>query len=622
MDKENLGPAERIINTLLTYNDHLVHNRPGMVVTDANSVVGLSWFPVTHKEEGDQKIVYRLDKVPGKRGKTRTNKVRVGVLRDDGRIFEGRHKVGEYRPAGLFPEVVAWMYARVADVWKLDKEFSARWASYAFGQEHRDLKVVLAAFMLVQDRKGDPVRDGDKIIFREEDFRAVGEAMFLLTRKDGKDFNPKLLIRVRQVLENQQVADLNRQLGFGQSPRHPFLGRWPDAVAKWLRYREENPRMLEGLVKAGFRTTVMDLASMVGFKPDTPKFYQILRWKQKQADDGRRAVAIGLDMGKAESWEGLTEKQVCQKIVAEKPNYKRIVSLLPGNIGLTRAIMAAAIEAGSLSAKDLIICTPTLEELGLLDVKEIKQRWEKAVKDAEDMRGANIATRVKSKETQEKLKEAADNALKTAVQEAIRGLRLYVFVDISGSMENAIEKAKQYLARFLQAFPLDQLHVVVFNTTGRIVEIKHPSAAGVEQAFRNFTAGGGTDHGSGVRALAKFKPKPDEDALFVFIGDQGQAGAFDHEVRNSGLNPMAFGMIEVRGQNQTIIRDTAVRLGIPFVPIDERVFADPYAIPRTLRNLVAATPVNTATVRTTPTPRATLIDLIIQTELLKKPAWA
>ena len=34
---------------------------------------------------------------------------------------------------------------------------------------------------------------------------------------------------------------------------------------------------------------------------------------------------------------------------------------------LTRAIVAASVEAGSLSNKDLIIHTPTLEELGLSD---------------------------------------------------------------------------------------------------------------------------------------------------------------------------------------------------------------------------------------------------------------
>ena len=77
------------------------------------------------------------------------------------------------------------------------------------------------------------------------------------------------------------------------------------------------------------------------------------------------------------------------------------MACLPKKFGVTRAIMSAAVESGSLSNKDLIILTPTLEELGLLEVKEVKTKWEHALKKAEDdMRATNIARNVKSKEVQ------------------------------------------------------------------------------------------------------------------------------------------------------------------------------------------------------------------------------
>jgi hypothetical protein len=57
-------------------------------------------------------------------------------------------------------------------------------------------------------------------------------------------------------------------------------------------------------------------------------------------------------------------------------------------------------------------------------------------------------------------------------------------------------------------------------------------------------------------------------------------------------------------------------------PIDEKTFDDAYAIPRTIRNLIAATPVNVARVATVAAPRLTLVDQILRTELLKKPVWA
>lgn len=638
-EQNALGPAERILQTVLSYSDHAMHNRPGVVIPDPGSVVGTKWLPVTHAEEEGDKIVYELRKGVGRRKgtKVKLGKMTTGrnpatlapVLQGDVIVKDGNRAVGRYQPPGLYPEVVIWMYKQVAEVWKLDNEFAAKWASYAFGQEHRDLKVILAAFMLVQYRKGDPVVENGKVLFFDEDYRDVGEAMLLLTRSrsqgDGaqqkneiKTFDPKLLMRIHDILRLPQVAEINRELGFGKSARRPFMGRWPKAAEKWLRYREENPQMLEGLVKAGFRTKVIELAIACRYKPTSPKFFETLRWGQQQADEGHRTVAIGQAVKAAESWEGLSEEQVCETIVATKPNFKRIVGLLPKGMGLTRAIVAAAIEAGSLSNKDLLIATPTLEELGLLEVQEIRERWECATKEADDMRAANIATRVRSKATQEKLNEAADNALKAAVEEVVKGLRIYFMVDISGSMQNAITEAKRYLAKFLQGFPKDQVHISVFNTTGREIALKHESAAGVEQAFRGIHAGGGTDYGAGVRALNQHKPQPDEDVLFIFVGDE-EAGPFHKAVQASGLNPIAFGFLKVRSSPMYhAVTDTAAQLGIPCFMIDEGIFADPYAIPPTIRAMIAATPVGRAVVKAA--PRVTLVETILKTDLLQKPA--
>lgn len=610
MMNENMGPAERIVQAVLAYSDHLVHNRPGMVVADATSVTGLRWQPVTHRLEKGVKVVYRLDKV-GKK----TQRVPVGQLLESNSIVNGGRNVGSYRAPGLFPEVAVWMYRQVAEIWKLDNEFCARWASFAYTDEHRDLKVVLAAFMLVQSRKGEPVRENGTVVFEDEDFRDVGEAMMLLYEKGGHDLNPKLLLRIHDVLSLPAVADTNRELGFGRSGRRPFLGRWTKAVEKWLRFREENPKLLAGLVKAGFRRSVMELARRAGFKPQGPEFFQALRWKQVQADDGRRGIAIGLNVPVAESWAGLSEEAICERIVRQKPNFKRIVGLLPKELGLTRAVVAAAIEAGCLSSKDLVILSPTLEELGLFKVQDIRDKWEAALRQAEDARAANIAVRVRSKQARETLEQAADAALKKAAAEVTRGLRVYFMVDISGSMQASIDKAKRYVSQFLQGFPLERLHVAVFNTQGRKLTIQHASAAGVVNAFRGIQAGGGTDYGAGVRALQDDKPRPDEDALFVFVGDE-EARSFEAAVQSSGISPVAFGLVKVGGGvGDVAVRETARKLGIPCFRIEELTFEDPYAIPRALRRLIASTPVERS-------DRVTLVERILKTEILRKPVWA
>ncbi len=614
---ETLGPAEKILQTLLAASDHVVHNRPGMVTPDARHAIGVRWTPVTHEDRDGQKVVYELTRV-GKK----TTKIRRGVMRPDRKVEEGGRIVGEYRAPGLFPEVAAWMYRQVAVVWAMDNEFAARWASHAFGEEHRDLKVVLAAFMLVQARKGDPVQDGGKIAFYDEDYRDVGEAMVLTHRRDGKDLNPKLLLRVRDLLQLPGVAAINRELGFGHSARRPFLGRWSKAVEKWLQFREENPKLLDGLVRAGFKSTVKDLARAVGYRPQTPKFFEALGWTQDQARDGRRSILVGVELARGETWEALTEAQICEKIVAEKPDWKRVVGLLPRQLGVTRAIMSAAVESGALSNKDLILLTPTLEELGLLEVKEVKARWDRALKKAEDdTRAANVARNVTSRAIREQLQGAADAALQKAVEQVTKNLRIYVLIDVSGSMGASIEQAKVLLGKFLQGFPPDRTHVAVFNTAGRVVEIKHASAAGVANAFRGITADGGTAHGAGVLALARFPPRDDEDALFLFVGDGGERPTFETYVTQSRLRPMAFGFLQLPGENFGAVDRTAAALGIPCFRIQEDTFDDVYAIPRTLRTLVAATPVG-AIPRAAAAPRVTLVDAILGTPLLSKPAWA
>ena len=616
---EALGPAERMINTLVTYADHAYHGRPGIVSADPASPTGVKWEPVTHKDEGDpvEKVVYKLVKV-GKK----TDRVRAGVMRADGKVLEGGRIVGEYRKPGLFPEVVAWLYGQVAAVYKMDNDFAARWASYAYTQEHRDLKAVLAAFMLVQGRKGDAVRDNGAVAFYDDDFRDVGEAMLLTRRTDDKDLNPKMVLRVWDILHLPVVVAANRELGFGVSTKNPPLGRLAKAVEKWLRQRDRNPKMLESAVKAGYRTTIMALATRVGYKPENPAFFRILRWKQKQSSDGRRSLAIGAAVSEAESWTGFTEAQVCERIVATKPAWKRVVGLLPASVGVTRAVLTAAVEAGTLSNADLIILTPTLEDLGLTTVEPVKSRWEKALAAADNQRAANIALRVKRTETVEKLAVATEVATTKAVAEVTKGLRIYFMVDVSGSMQNAIETAKTYVGKLLAGFPLDKIHISVFNTAGREIVPKAASQVGINHAFTGVEAGGGTDYGAGIRAVEHRKPSADEDVLFVFVGDE-DASEFSRAVRASGLNPLAFGFLRVNWNGHaSAVRVTAGALGIPCVMLDEAIFADPYAIPRALRNLIASTPVNVNRTVPVAAPRVTLVETILRTDLLQKPAWA
>jgi hypothetical protein len=175
---------------------------------------------------------------------------------------------------------------------------------------------------------------------------------------------------------------------------------------------------------------------------------------------------------------------------------------------------------------------------------------------------------------------------------------------------------------------LDRVHVSVFNTIGQEIQIKSASAAGVEQAFRGHQASGGTMYATGVEVLvSKYQPKEDEDALFLFVGDEGEYNntrmieVFGHYK----IKPVAFGLLKVPGQNGDIVRWTAVQMGIPCFLIEEKLFSteDPYAVTRTFRNLIATTPVGRKVTERPQAPaRKTLVQEILETPLLEKPVFA
>jgi len=622
---ESLGPAEQVINTLTTFTDHVVHNRPGMVTKDARTSIGARWQPVTWIKEGDEKVVYAVRKV-GKK----IHRTRLGLLNGTCEIREEGRVVGEYRKPGIYPEAAAYFYNQVATVWKLDNDFAARWASWSFPREHKDLKVVLCAFMLAQTRRGDAVLEDGEVPFYDNDYRAVGEAMCLIRRKDKNDISPKLLLRVGQLLNLPAIAEINRELGFANSPRNPHLGRYKMAVEKWLRYREDNLPMLKGLVKAGFTSTVQKLAQSIRYKPSSAKFFETLNWTQRQSPDGHREIAIGEDF-RGDSWTGMGEKEICELITQDCPNWKRIIGMVPPEVGMTQAILAAAVEADCLSDKDLIIMSPTIEEFGLHKVPAIQKRWKEALANAEDRRAVNIARNVKSKEMKEGLQEAADKATEKAFEEVTRNLRVYCIVDISSSMHGALTKAQEYLTKFLGGFPLDRLHVSVFNSESRELTLKSASTKGVENAFAGISAGGTTSYAAGWNAVAGHVPEDGEDLLALFVGDEEDSGweRLVAAVRRAPVKPVAFGLLKVKGVGRwahgrgSAVTSAAAKLGIPCFPIDTDMFEsdDPYAITRLLQNLIAATPVGERVDARVPA-RKTLVQEILGTELLTKPVWA
>ncbi|MCP3167422.1 vWA domain-containing protein [Myxococcus qinghaiensis] len=548
------GPAERLLDLVLSGSAHLWHNRPGLDV-------GGTWVAAAHA-------------TPAQRA------------------------VGKPVKAGLFVPAAVKLYRQLLEIHRLNSELMAHFASYALTQtDWRDLKVATCALMLVQEHAGQPVVGEDgKVAFHDDDWRAIGEAMVLhYERKSTRMLTPKAVLRVAELLELPDIARLNREAGFGDpASRKAPMGRWKRVASRWLAAREANLPMLQGLVKAGYKETLKKLARKAGYKPRAQGFFEVLGWKQKQAEGGHRTVGLsGLTLVKSQRFDGLSEAEICEWIELERLSYKEVVGRLPKDLGMTPAIMAALLP--SLSDRDLRLMTPTLEELGLLAEPSVRGRWELAVQTATDQRALNIAKNVRSDVLRQKLEEASDNAARQAVAEATSetDVRVMFLIDKSGSMEGAIENSKEALARILAGFPVEKLHIAAFDTMGTVLKPKAANRTAVQHMLERLKASGGTTHAAGVHALHRDGVKVPEGAKLVVIvvGDEaGEAGdQFARAFRDCGYTVAALALlVSVAGARGNTVRTCSSFMKVPFSEVNVDQFADPYQVPRVLKALLDA----------------------------------
>src|SRR4030095_5962907 len=187
---ESLGPAEKLLQLIINFPDHLWHNRPGVMRNG-------KWKAATRKEIQEHKT-------------------------------SGRVHGGEWRDAGPNSTAIEQVYGPLADIrqgsnplaaiCQANNDLAPRRASYVMKEtDWRDMKVVCAAFMLVQSRAGEPIteeQNGKKVVlFQDDDYRAIGEAMVkLYQRGSNRMMNPKLIQRVGEVLNLPGVVTMNRTL--------------------------------------------------------------------------------------------------------------------------------------------------------------------------------------------------------------------------------------------------------------------------------------------------------------------------------------------------------------------------------------------------------------------------
>jgi len=569
LPEDKIGVAEQLLNLLTTFNGHCWHGRPGKLDSSGK------WIALT---KADNKA-----------------------------IKERTHNFELLQP-GIFKPSVVKAYTAIFELYQLNKELVARFGSYILNKtDWKDMRVLLAAFLLVQGKKGEMLElDGEKI--QDYDYRETGEAMLKFYSKEDRDkmFSPKMIARVKEVLSLPEIISLNRNVAqFGtKNTTKEFLGRYKSAVKDWLEFRELNLPLLDGLVKNGLKDTVITLSKIAQYKPKSKLYFEKLRWKQTTGKGHlyRNIGITDLVIAKANTFEGMRESDICKCIVKDKMTYKTVMGMLPSSIGLTPAILAAVVETGTLSPKDWQILSPSLETFGLLEDRGIKSQWEENIIPLSyNQRGETIKKGVASAELRRKLEKSSENAAARSVDKVIEDNDIFAFlIDQSGSMEDSIAAACLAIKQFITAYPKERCMITTFNSTGYIHTPKAWTKAGIELMLQNIKANGTTSYGSGIITMAQ-QPgyrewiKRKQMVLIITGDEEGESGSsFARSIRNNigdALKGIVFiptrHTMTARGNDYlgSTVRDAVTELKCAYQEIKPEELNDSYHLKNVLQGI-------------------------------------
>lgn len=473
--------------------------------------------------------------------------------------------------------------AHFSELAEKDPLFLARFTSYAFKKlDSKDLKVVATFMSSLSDADGTLFVKGGE--YHKPNWRLIAQAAFC-------ELDPKLALRVLQ-LANKKYAIGSRQAG-----TH-FSRHLKTAARKYIRYREANPKALEGIKKAGMGNMFKSLYRIARVAPSS-EAVKILRWKQKPGFPGSN-VEIKKSMF---DFKGLGDVEIAKKIRKEGLKPQAILGALPNKI--SPVIAAAILE--QCSGDQAVVLTSLFEEQGLLKNPEVLALYEEKIHTAKQ--ALDRVERIKqqmAEETQVVMREAKAHVRKEKTGDIGK---IFMHIDISGSMNQGLEVAKKCGSIFAECVqnPQKNFHWGLFNGAGQI--LRNPDKFTSE----GFMAGlYGIRPGGSTNCLALFGHARELGAdLDVFLTDgqhtDGNCQAMLTQMKNAGV-PMPKSVVIVKcGGYHPLLENAFRAVGVPVAVLEERALTESALVTQAVKNAALGA-------------RA-IIDEIMEAPLLALPEW-
>ena len=462
-----------------------------------------------------------------------------------------------------------------------DPYFLAHFTSYAIKKlSSKDLKVVSVFINSLSDADGTPFSLGSK--FKKPNLRVVSQAAI-------HQLDPKLVLRI------VELANIKKEIGSKKEGTH-FSRSLKTSITKYLKYRETNIKMLEGVKKTGLGNTMKNIYRFMHLSPNLDSA-SILNWKQK---DGRQIVKKSFF-----DFTGLSEIEIAEKIRKDKLRVTGVMGAIPENMKNSSVIAAALLE--QCTSDEAVILSDFFDKRSVLQNESAKKLYTEKISGAKNALDRVEHIKKDLEEVDVLLKQAKSERRKQDVGDIGS---VFLHIDISGSMQEALDIAKDRGAIIAECVKSPELNFNwgLFNTSGQI--LNKPSIF-TKDAFAAALYGKRADGGTDCLALYEYARNAGSEIDF-YITDQGHNGKdLDMTIQScaaKGLSkPKAVVIVNVGNLYNHDLRDAFVRNQIPVTEITPESLKESALVSQAIKTAVRGA--------------VAIIDEIMAEPLLQLPRW-
>lgn len=473
-----------------------------------------------------------------------------------------------------------------------DPYFLAHFTAWVFDKdESKDLKVTSLYINSLSSADGRRFSQDSK--YSKPNLRYISSVLL-------QKLDPKMASRV------QELGTLKWGVGDKLRTGTHLPTSLKTAFKKYLKYREANLHIVEGIVKAGLGKVYKNLYRWQHMTPED-EVAGLLKWQQK--DRKIEFKEIGAEFKDKEDLE------IAELIRDKKMGYFQVMAGLSKAKKKVSPVIAVAI-LEQVTGNQAVILRSFFEEQGVLTNKEVLELYEKKISEAKTaLDRAEGASKTASEEVEQALKTARASKRKEQMGEIGK---IFLHVDYSISMRGALEYAKENAAIIAEMVkdPKDNFGWGLFSESTYNEVLPVPDEF-VKDAFHALLFGKRTGGSTDAFALyPEARTMGAEVDIFVSdgehnMGDLGSKIRSFHETHPDHPKPKAVVLIRVSdsvySREDMSIKEAYTENGIPYAEMKPETLHDSALVTQAVKNAIVG-------------PLA-IIEEIMNTKLPEYPQW-